>query len=452
MKSLYVQIVVTFLGAVLISLFISFLISGKIYEYQVSERIQNRMEQVGKDFIQLYKSSPNMEVDTYLDAMSSFSFDVLVYRENNKSLIYENKPSSWNLSQETINKVINGGVYKHKSIPPRSVVGLPFEMQGSSYAMFIRPDFTFFFKDFRKVMLILFSTILVLGSIIFIITTRWTIRPIKKLTYSTKQVAKGNFDVAIETKRKDELGDLTRSFNHMVHGLDELDDMRQQFVSNVSHEIQSPLTSIQGFAKALKDDVIQDEQERKEYLSIIEHESKRLSSLSQNLLKLATLDTDHPPFHPIDYALDEQLRRVVASLEPQWSAKEQDVHIDIEDTTFKGDQDQLEQVWINLLTNAIRYTPFKGEIYISTKSFDEKIVVSITDSGIGISEEEQFRVFERFYKVDKSRSRNKGGNGLGLSIAQKIVLLHHGWISIESEPGEGATFHVHLPKTIEWKD
>ncbi|MFC0524367.1 sensor histidine kinase [Pontibacillus salicampi] len=445
MKSLYVQIVLTFLGAIVISLLVTFLISGRIHAIQVADRIHDRMEKVGKEFVQLYKGTDDLDVDSYLDAMSSLSYDVLLYKTGEEQAVYEHPGSSWELSATEVQKVLDGGVVRNYHLPPRSVLGLPFEKGGEQFAFFIKPDFKFFFEDFRKVIIILFSTVLVLGSAIFLITTRWTIKPIKELTQLTQTVGKGNFNVSVSSKRNDELGDLTKSFNQMVHGLGELEQMRHQFVSNVSHEIQSPLTSIQGFAKAIKDDVITDDEERKEYLAIIEHESRRLSSLSQNLLKLASLDSDHPPFHPETYQMDEQLRRVVAALEPQWNAKGLNMNLDLESVVYYGDQDQMEQVWINLLTNAIRYSPADGTVSIVTHFVGDEVTVSIIDSGEGIPEEEQGRIFERFYKVDKARSRNAGGNGLGLSIAKKIVLLHRGYITVESQQGKGAVFRVTLP-------
>ncbi|KGX91373.1 sensor histidine kinase [Pontibacillus halophilus JSM 076056 = DSM 19796] len=446
MKSLYVQIVVTFFGAILISLIITFLISGRLHALQVAERLEDRMVTVGKDFIGLYKDDPSIDVEVYLDAMSSLSFDVLLFKEDSTTRLYENPEEEWEITDDNVDKVLGGGVFKQYKLPPRLMIGLPFESEGQSHALFLRPNFDFFFVDFRKLIIILFLTILVIGSFIFILTTRWTVRPIKEMTRSAEQLAKGNFNVEIESKRKDELGSLARSFNDMAHGLGELDGMRQQFVSNVSHEIQSPLTSIQGFARALRDGVVKDESSRDEYLTIIEQESKRLSVLSQNLLKLATLDLDHPPFEPVSYSLGEQIRRVLASLEPQWSSKDIEMKVHIDEGDFIGDQHQLEQVWINLLSNAIRHTEEEGIIVVSLRYEEDKAIVSLQDSGEGISEEDQQRIFERFYKVDKARTRKEGGNGLGLSIANKIVQLHGGEITVKSEPGRGATFSVALPK------
>ncbi|SFJ71811.1 sensor histidine kinase [Thermoflavimicrobium dichotomicum] len=221
--------------------------------------------------------------------------------------------------------------------------------------------------------------------------------------------------------------------------------MRQDFVSNVSHEIQSPLTSIRGYSQILKEEAIT-EKERREYLDIIQQEIERLSRLSENLLKLAALESNHPPFHPKPYLLDEQLRRVVVFMEPQWSKKHLELDLSLERVEVVADQDQLNQVWLNLLGNSIKFTPEGGRIGIQLTADDLQVVVQVTDTGVGIPPEAQSRIFERFYTGDPARDRRKSGNGLGLSIAKKIVELHQGEILVASEVGKGTTFTVKLPR------
>ncbi|MYL20591.1 HAMP domain-containing protein [Halobacillus litoralis] len=446
MKSLYAQIVVTFIAAIVIGLVITFSISGRLHALQVAEKLETQMVNIGKEFIELYKKEPDTDADLYLDAMSSGSFEVLLFKDDAEESLYYEEGQDWDIDQADVERVLNGDVHNEYLLPPRINIGLPFEKDGSSYALFLRPDFEFFFEGFRQIVLILFLTVLLIGSFVFILSTRWIVRPIKAMTETAGELAKGNFDVQVETKRKDELGSLAHSFNQMAHGLGELDGMRQQFVSNVSHEIQSPLTSIQGFARALKDGVVTDEENRQAYYDIIEKESRRLSTLSQNLLKLATLDSDHPPYEPSSYKLDEQLRRVLAHMQPQWADKKINIDADLEGCSLYGDADQLEQVWVNILSNAIRHTQTEGTIAVRLKADEDGAEVTIIDDGEGMRPEDQQRIFERFYKADKSRTRKQGGSGLGLSIAEKIVQLHDGAIHVTSRPGEGAAFTVHLPR------
>ena len=265
------------------------------------------------------------------------------------------------------------------------------------------------------------------------------------MTNATEQMASGDFGVELNLSRKDELGGLARSFDHMAQELKQIEQMRQDFVSNVSHEIQSPLTSITGFAKALRDGVVSSENQTR-YLGIIADESERLSRLSSNLLQLASLESEHHPFDPVLYALDEQLRKVVVSLEPQWSSKHINFELDLPAVQIVADPDQLSQVWLNLLGNAIKFTPEDGKVSIGVSSDANGIEVTVADSGIGISPEDAKYIFERFYKADRSRNRTCQGSGLGLAIVRKIVELHNGRIFIaDSSPGEGTVIKVILP-------
>ncbi|MDY0395548.1 HAMP domain-containing sensor histidine kinase [Virgibacillus halophilus] len=233
------------------------------------------------------------------------------------------------------------------------------------------------------------------------------------------------------------------NINYMSKELGQIEQMRQEFVSNVSHEIQSPLTSISGFARALKNENISAE-ERVHYLSIIETESERLSKISDNLLKLTALESSQHPFELQEYRLDKQLQQIVLRCEPQWTAKQIDMNLALSKAVVTADKDLLDQVWMNLLNNAIKFTPDHGTIGIAIHVDEEKLEVAVSDTGIGVAEEEQLHLFERFYKADKSRNRNQGGSGLGLSIVKKIIDMHGGTVSVISQPNLGTTFTVAL--------
>jgi two-component system phosphate regulon sensor histidine kinase PhoR len=220
--------------------------------------------------------------------------------------------------------------------------------------------------------------------------------------------------------------------------------MRQEFISNVSHEIQSPLTSIRGFAQALENDHLSAE-ERHHYLSIIEEESTRLSRITEDLLKLASLESEQLHFEPKPYRLDKQIRSLILACEPQWSIKSINMDVSLEELTVTADEDLLSQVWINLIHNSIKFTPEAGSIRVELHSHDSQVVFKIADTGIGISDEDRTRIFERFYKADKSRTRTKEGSGLGLSIVRKIVDLHKGSVDVESKVDTGTTFTISLP-------
>lgn len=258
------------------------------------------------------------------------------------------------------------------------------------------------------------------------------------------KISQGDFDVSITTDERDMLSSLAEGVNEMAQKLGSMENLRQDFISNVSHEIQSPLTSIGGFAALLQDNNLTIEQ-RKHYLDIIETETRRLSKLSDNLLKLSSLEHGAQSLTIAPFALAKQIENAVLMFEPQWAAKNLDLTLSLESVTCYGDEGLLTQVWINLIHNAIKFTPEGGEIHVSLMQTETQVVCDIIDTGIGISAEEQMHVFERFYKADKSRDRSLGGNGLGLSLVKKIVDLHDGAIHVESTVGKGADFRVSLP-------
>lgn len=253
------------------------------------------------------------------------------------------------------------------------------------------------------------------------------------------EIARGNFDVFVEPNPNDPHSEMIDAVNEMAKNLGSLETMRQDFISNVSHEIQSPLTSIKGFAALLKNDDLPPD-ERRRYAGIIEAESRRLSSLSDNLLKLSALDGEKKPLNLREYRLDRQLSQIILSLEPQWSAKNIIFDVDLPKCTITADEDLLSQVWVNLLHNAIKFTPDGGEITVRLS--DD--AVTIADNGIGIAESDLIHIFERFYKADKARDRALGGNGLGLSLVKRIVELHGFHITVESEINKGTRFTIRL--------
>lgn len=261
-----------------------------------------------------------------------------------------------------------------------------------------------------------------------------------------KKIAEGDYNISLN-KNTEELGpysELVESVNHMAVELNRMEKMRQEFISNVSHEIQSPLTSIRGFARALRNEKLSAES-RLHYLDIIESESMRLSKLSDNLLRLASLEADTIKLEPRVYRLDKQIRLIVLSCEPQWSEKELHMDVALEDVEIKADEDMMSQAFINLIHNSIKFTPEGGQVSIALYKQEHMITFKISDTGMGMAEEDTSRIFERFYKADKSRNPSVKGSGLGLSIVKKIVELHLGTIEVKSKSGQGTTFTVSLP-------
>jgi len=261
-----------------------------------------------------------------------------------------------------------------------------------------------------------------------------------------EQIAKGDFRVRLNPTSEINIiaRELANSVNQMAQELDQMEHLRQEFISNISHDIQSPLTSIDGFARALHDERLSAEA-RYHYLTIIETESMRLSRMTDNMLRLVSLESEHVKVACRPFRLDKQIRSLILACEPQWASKTIDMDLALPETVVSADEDLLGQVWSNLLHNSIKFTPKGGQVRVELQQRACQVICSVTDTGIGIPQEAQTHVFERFYQVDQARERSNAGSGLGLAIAKKIVELHQGTITIASQPGAGTTVTVSLP-------
>lgn len=272
--------------------------------------------------------------------------------------------------------------------------------------------------------------------------SRKIVNPIKKITDATKKVASGDFTIELETKRNDEIGELTHNFNKMVKELNSIECLQKDFINNVSHEIKTPISSIQGFAKLLEADNLSKE-ERKEYAEIIKEESDRLLYLSTNILKLAKLENQERIMNKTKFNIAEQIRRTISVLEPKWKEKNIKFNVSLKEQEFLGEKDLMYQVWMNIIENSIKFSKQDGQIDVKMKTNQDSIIVEIKDYGIGMEEEEAKKIFDRFYQVDKSHT--KPGAGLGMTIAKRIVELSDGKIEVTSKLNESTTFIVTLP-------
>ena len=305
-----------------------------------------------------------------------------------------------------------------------------------------------FFIFLLKLIGIALFNVVVIGGTIIRIMSKKLLKPIEKLTEATQKVSAGDFSVRLETMREDEIGNLTNNFNNMVIDLESTERLQKEFIDNVSHEIKTPITSIQGFAKLLEDDNLTKE-ERKEYLNIINEESDRLLNLTTKMLKLSKLQNQSRITNKEQIDVQEQIRKTISLLEPKWSKKEIVFNVSLEQKYFYGDEELIFQVWVNLIDNAIKFSKQKGKINISLKERNNTIEFKIKDSGIGMTEEEQKKIFTRFYQIDKSHSEQ--GSGLGLAIVKRIIELSNGEIEVKSKKNAGTTIIIRLPLEKEQK-
>ncbi|GLC31242.1 HAMP domain-containing sensor histidine kinase [Clostridium omnivorum] len=269
------------------------------------------------------------------------------------------------------------------------------------------------------------------------------LRPIETLIDATKKVAKGDFSVRLdENYPEDEIRDMNLHFNKMIDELNGIETLRNDFIVNVSHEFKTPIASIEGYATLLQDPLLIEE-ERKEYTQMILDSAAQLSSLSGNILKLSEFESQKIMPEKKSFSLDEQIRQALLFLEGKWSKKNLEIDLELPIINYFGNEEFLMQVWLNIYGNAIKFTPESGKIYTSIKEYDNRIYVSISDTGSGMTEEVQKHIFEKFYQGD--RTRHSEGNGLGLTLVKRILDLLGGSIEVQSEIGIGTTFTVCLP-------
>lgn len=283
----------------------------------------------------------------------------------------------------------------------------------------------------------------VVGIALILVVINLIIKPINKIADATKKVAKGDFTVKLSTKRNDEIGRLVNNFNVMVGELNSIEYLRKDFIRSVSHEVKTPIASIQGFAKLLEDENLSKE-EKQEYINIILEETTRLSNLSSNIIKLSKVENQEIITNKKEYRLDEQLRKAIIMLEAKINKKNIQIELNAKSTIIYEDEELLMEVWLNLLNNAVKYTKENGKIEVNVCEQEEYIEVKVKDNGIGIPKDKQDRIFEKFFQVDKSRSTE--GSGLGLAIVKRIIELIDGKIAVESEEGKGSTFTVDILK------
>lgn len=289
--------------------------------------------------------------------------------------------------------------------------------------------------------MMLFS--LVIGTTISIMVGRKILAPITDFSKAAKEIAGGNFDIYLnESHRVNEISEVAHHFNLMVQELRSIETLRNDFVVNVSHEFKTPIAAIEGYAMLLQEENLSKE-EHDEYTGMILESSRQLSNLSGNILKISKLENQEMLTEQTEYSLDEQLRQSLLLLEPFWAPKQISLNLELEEQRYYGNAELMMQVWLNVLGNAIKFTPEGGEISVSIQADSSWISVIISDTGIGMTPKVRKHIFEKFYQGDPARAA--GGNGLGLPLAARIISLSKGSIEVRSAPGQGSAFTIKLP-------
>jgi signal transduction histidine kinase len=327
-------------------------------------------------------------------------------------------------------------------------VGVPYGAHGfAEGAVFIHSSAQNVESSYREILregatVMLLS--LLIAAVLVLVACRVITRPLQAMAAAADRFARGDFEQRVAVTSRDEVGRLAESFNSMAADLDRLESTRREFVANVSHELRSPLTSMQGFIGGILDGTVPEGQQ-KHYLGIVQDETRRLSKLITELLDLSRMESGQTALNKTTYDLNEQIARVLLRQEGRINARGMQVQLDFSGDTcpVRADFDRIEQVLINLIDNAIKYGKEGGQITVSTRREKNLVHVSIADDGAGIADADLPCVFDRFYKADKAHTSGQG-TGLGLAIVKKILEQHGQGIAVKSSPGEGTQFEFTL--------
>ncbi|OJG46262.1 putative sensor histidine kinase [Enterococcus hermanniensis] len=279
--------------------------------------------------------------------------------------------------------------------------------------------------------------IIIVLIIVFYFVSKKSFQYTTKITDGINDVANGDYTVKLDVAEGGPYKDVFKNFNKMTDELNSVTTLKSDFINNFSHEFKTPIASIQGFAELLlKTDIPEDD--KNNYLKIIANESARLSELSNNIMLLTSLESQEIVVEMQSYALEEQLKQVIILLMPQLTHKNIAINVDLVPMAYYGNKSMMQQLWTNILTNSIKFTPENGAISVSSKVVREKYIVSFKDSGIGMDEETKNKIFDKFYQ--KQKNSEAKGLGLGLSIVKRILELIDGEVTVSSSPEKGSTF------------
>lgn len=289
--------------------------------------------------------------------------------------------------------------------------------------------------------------VLISAALIFV-TSNLVVKPLLRIIRMTQRISEGKHDWELIPSGTDEIAQLSRSINQMSENIQYYKHQRNQFLADISHELRTPLTYIKGYSEVLANDVVAKEEDKKRYLTLLYSQSIQLQRLVQDLFELANLEQGAFSFEFKRTSIEKVILNALDLMSD--SIKETGIDLKYDPSPVSlyvmGDERRLQQVIINLLENARKYTPEKGAIHIATFAREDCCIIEVTDTGSGIPEKDLPHIWERLYRVDKSRSRTTGGAGLGLAISKEIINLHQGEISVTSREGAGTTFRIKLAK------
>ncbi|MBQ7574506.1 MAG: HAMP domain-containing histidine kinase [Clostridia bacterium] len=335
------------------------------------------------------------------------------------------------------NIIITKGKFADQFDKRQLTIGVPVKYNGNIVgAMFFNTPLSIITKasfDIVMIFVICASLSFLLAFVLLYLQSRRISKPINAINEAARNIAAGNFSDRVSVTSADEIGQLASSFNFMADSIEDLEDMRSEFISDVSHELRTPMTSISGFAKSIIDGKVPPDKE-KEYLQIIVDESHRLSKLVNDMLEMSKMSSSEYQLTIEKFDVNELMRVCIISLADLIESRNLDLNVDFEADSLNvlADKDSIKRVILNLMDNAIKFSFENTTIGIRTWVQNKQAYISVGNFGVGIDKKDLSNVFNRFYKTDKSRQRNRTGAGLGLSLCKNILTLHHQSIWVTS--------------------
>ncbi|EGW41618.1 HAMP domain-containing sensor histidine kinase [Desulfosporosinus sp. OT] len=465
-KSIFRKLLVTYLAIIISVIAVLSLLISMVYNWYVFDQKQKELEKAGYYVNELLNKLENEEISqkelkTSLDSMGYIS-DSTIYalRIDKKALQYpkslqmdEDLQESYLLSD--LQKILDGEkVFRKKQYSEKFDMyvvfsGIPWKTNsGISGAILLFSPISQINGNLAKLNLIIWIMafiFIIISALVIYLNSQRISKPIKQIEMAAGKLASGEPSEDLVVSTKDEIAKLAKSFNYMKHQLASTEKMRSEFIASVSHDMRTPLTSINGFVSGMLDGIVQPA-DYKKYLTIIKDETVRLTKLTSDILQLAKIQSGSIKLFREKHLVKDILDSVINSTRVFMNNKSIGLTLECDHAvTVYADIDKLKQILINIIDNAVKYTENGGAIWVEVTSKSTITEFRIRDTGIGISPEDLPLIFEKFYRVDKSRS-SPGGTGLGLNIAKSLIELHEGKIWAVSEVGTGTEIIFELPE------
>ncbi|MBR6628175.1 MAG: HAMP domain-containing histidine kinase [Lachnospiraceae bacterium] len=461
LKFIFAYIVFGVLGFIIISTFIPTMIEEKLLKDKADALYREALMISDNYATGLYTSETSLEtVKTNLDSLSVYlNSEIRIINPSGRLVMDTATPLNVEKEEiiENFDPTVTGssyyvisnffGNFNSEVLTVLAPITSDFKVKGY---VAIHNDMTEITETCNELLIICYITLVILimlSLIILYFFTEFVYVPLKKITYATEQYASGNMHYEFQVDNEDEIGYLAACLNYMASEIARSEDDQKKFIANVSHDFRSPLTSIRGYLEAMQDGTIPPELYDK-YLGIVLNETDRLTKLTNSLLTLNNLNTRGMLLDISDFDINRIIRDTAAAFEGTCRKKSLSIELILtgDEMYVSADIEKIKQVLYNLIDNAIKFSNADSTITIETHEKKNKLFVSVKDEGIGIPKEDLKQIWDRFYKSDASRGKDKKGTGLGLSIVKEIIKAHHENINVISTPNEGSEFIFSLPK------